>query len=79
MKTFLNYVTGCTAVMVIIAAVFVMMDYIATNHEATSKLAGAMLGGIGSVLGAAIGGMLILRFKAARRFIRNLFSESDDD
>jgi hypothetical protein len=79
MKTFLNYVTGCTAVMAIITAVLVMMNYIATNNEAASKLAGAMLGGIGSVLGAAIGGMLIFRFKAARRFIRNLFSEGDND
>lgn len=79
MNTLLRYITGCVAIILMLAAVIVTVDFITTDPDAGAKLASAVLGGIGSVFGAAIGGALVLRFRASRRFIRKLINEKDDD
>ena len=78
MKTFVSYVTGCIALTAMVAAVFLTVAYLMTNPEAGSKLASSMVSGIGTAMGACVGAALILRFKAARRFLRQLFYEKDD-
>lgn len=74
---FFSYITGCIALIVVSAAILATIHFMATNPKANTELASSMLKGIGSVMGAFIGGALILRFKSARRFLRCLFQEGD--
>ncbi len=78
MKTCISYATGCIALISVSSAILATIHFVATNPDAGSKLAASMLGGIGTAMGACIGGALILRFKSARRFLRQLFYEKDD-
>lgn len=78
MKRLLYHASGLVALLAVTAAVAAMLYYLATNMEAASKLASSMLGGMGSAMGAFLGGALILRFKAARRFVRRIILENDD-
>lgn len=79
MKTFISYVTGCIALVAVSAAVIATLHFIATQPEAAPKLASSLLGGMGSVMGAFLGGAIILRFKTARRFVQHLFKVEDND
>ncbi len=78
MKTFISYVTGGIAVVAIVGTIVVTLHYLANTPKGQTELAISLLKGAGTVIGAAVGGLLILRFKTARRFIRNLFTEKDD-
>lgn len=78
MKALVSYFTGCIALISVSAAVLATVHFIATDSGAGLKFATSMLGGIGAAMGACIGGALILRFKSARRFLRQLFYEKDD-
>jgi len=78
MKTLISYVTGCIALIAVSAAVLATLYFMVTKPEAGTKLASSMLGGVGSAMGAFIGGALILRFKSARRFLRRVFQEEHE-
>jgi len=73
----MKYVTGCIALIAMVAAILAAIHFLATNPEASSKFASSMVSGIGTAMGACVGAALILRFKAARRFLRQLFNEDD--
>lgn len=79
MKTLFNYTTGCIALTAVSAAVIATVHFLATNPEAGTKLAISMLGGMGSAMGAFIGGGLILRFKSARHFVHKIIHVDDED
>jgi len=78
MKSLVSYVTGCIALITVSAAVLATLYFMVTKPEAGTKLASSMLGGVGSAMGAFIGGALILRFKSARRFIRRILHEENE-
>jgi len=78
MKSLISYVTGCIALIAVSSAVLATLYFMATKPEAGTKLASSMLGGVGSAMGAFIGGALILRFKSARRFIRHILHEEHE-
>lgn len=50
---------------------------IANPTEVIGNLAPAVLAGIGTTLGAALGGLIVLRFKVVRTFIHNLIHKQD--
>lgn len=78
MKTFISYTTGCIALISVSAAVLATLHFLATNPEAGGRLAAAMLGGVGTAMGAFIGSALILRFKTSRRFVHRIIKGEDD-
>lgn len=78
MKQFISYLTGCIALISVSLAIIATLHFLATNSKAASELASYLLRGVGSAMGAFLGGALILRFKAARTFIRTLIYEKDD-
>lgn len=78
MKTLISLLTGTVAVVAITGVVVIALYYLANTPKGQSELAISLLKGAGTVIGAAIGGLLVLRFKTARRFIRNLFTGEDD-
>ena len=78
MKKFISYITGCAALIAVSAAIVVTIHFLATSANAPSQIGSSMLAGLGTALGAFLGGAMVLRFKAARSFLRKLFTEKDD-
>ncbi len=78
MKSIFTLLTGTVSVVAITGTTVIALYYLANTPRGQSELAISMLKGAGTVIGAAIGGLLILRFKKARRFLRNLFTGEDD-
>ena len=70
MRKLLTYLTGALALLIVTASVVSALVY-ATTHgtETLTNLANSTLSGIGIAIGGCLGSALILRFKAARRFI----------
>ncbi len=72
MKKLISYATGAIALLIVAASVAAALIYAVSNGMATlSNLATSTLSGIGIAIGGCLGSALILRFKAARRFIGN--------
>ena len=70
MKKLISYVTGAVALLIVAASVAAALVYAVQNGMATlSNLATSTLSGIGIAIGGCLGSALILRFKAARRFV----------
>lgn len=78
MKKIISYMTGCIAVVAISAAVVATIHFLATSENAGSQVGSSMLAGLGTAVGAFLGGAMVLRFKTARSFLRKLFLEKDD-
>lgn len=78
MRKFIGYITGCAALISVSAAIVVTIHFLATSPNAPSQIGSSMLAGLGTALGAFLGGAMVLRFKAARSFLRKLFIEKED-
>lgn len=78
MRTLISLLTGTVTVFIMSVAVVIALHYLVNTPGGRSELGISMLKGAGTVIGAAIGGLLVLRFKSIRRFIRRLFTEKDD-
>ena len=78
MKRFIAYVTGCIALIAVSAAVLATIHFLATDSNASTKIASSMLGGVGSAMGVFLGGALVLRFKTARVFLKKLSYDRED-
>jgi len=76
MRRLIAYATGALALALVAASAASAVTY-ATVHgsETLSGFGEATLHGVGSAIGGCLGGALILRFKAARKFLRNLLRE----
>jgi uncharacterized membrane protein YfcA len=73
MKTAFHWVTATLSTCVIgITAAATAMFVVANPSQVVSNLAPAVMSGIGCTLGAALGSLIVLRFKAVRAFIKNL-------
>ena len=72
MKRIVAYVTGAIALLVVAISIVGAVIYAVQNGIATlTILANSTLSGIGMAVGGLLGSFLVLRFKAARRFIGN--------
>jgi hypothetical protein len=73
MKTTLTYLTASLATLVVGIAAGATAVFIYDNPTAVvANLAPAVMAGAGSTLGAALGGLIVLRFKVVRTFIKEL-------
>jgi hypothetical protein len=67
------YVTGAFALLLVAAAAVSALTYAVLHRSETlANLATSTLSGVGIAVGGCLGGALILRFKAARRFIKGI-------
>jgi len=78
MKTTFRWVTATLSTVVIgITAAATAMFVVANPTQVVSNLAPAVMSGVGCTLGAALGGLIVLRFKTVRAFIKTLIHERD--
>ncbi len=78
MKRIFTWLTASAATVIVgITAAATAMFVVANPTEVVSSLAPAVMAGIGTTLGAALGGLIVLRFKAVRTFVRDLIHNRD--
>lgn len=76
LQTLIAYATGALALVVVTAAAVSALTYAVLHRSQTlTNLATSTLSGIGMAVGGCLGSALILRFKAARRFLQNVIHE----
>jgi hypothetical protein len=76
MKKLATYATGTLALLIVATATITAIHYaIMHNAETLTNLATSTLQGIGVAIGGCLGGALILRFQAARTFVRHFIDE----
>ncbi len=79
MKRLLAYVTGIFALLIVAAAAISALTYAALHRSETlQNLATSTLQGIGMAVGGCVGSALVLRFKAARTFVKTLVHEINE-
>lgn len=73
MKQIFMWLTASLSTVVIGVAVAATAMFVVDNpSQVVNNLAPAVMAGVGTTLGAALGGLIVLRFKAVRSFIRDL-------
>lgn len=76
MQRILAYVTGGIALLIVAVAAVSASTYAALHHwETLQNLATSTLTGIGMAVGGCLGSALILRFQAARTFLKKVITE----
>jgi uncharacterized membrane protein YfcA len=71
-----TYITGALALAIVAASAVSALMYAVLHHSETLRnLASSTLSGIGMAVGGCLGSALILRFKAARKFLKNILNE----
>jgi len=75
----LAYLTGTFALLLVGASTVSAVIYAVIHRSETlQNLASSTLSGVGMAIGGCLGSALILRFKAARRFVKLLVHEIND-
>jgi uncharacterized membrane protein YfcA len=70
------YVTGAFALLLVASSAVSALTYAALHRSETlQNLATSTLQGVGMAIGGCLGSALVLRFKAARRFVRGVVHE----
>lgn len=78
MKTVVAWFTATLATVVIgITAAATAMFVIANPLQVVNSLAPGVMAGLGTTLGAALGGLLVLRFKAVRTFLHTVIHKPE--
>ena len=78
MKRAFTWITASLSTVVVgITAAATAMFVVANPTEVVNSLAPAVLAGVGTTLGAAVGGLIVLRFKVVRTFVRDLIHNQD--
>ena len=76
MQRTVAYVTGAFALLLVTGSAVAALLYAATHHlETLNNLASSTLSGIGIAIGGCLGSALILRFKAARHYLRSVLKD----
>jgi hypothetical protein len=79
MKRLFAYITGALALAIVAAAAGSAMTYAALHRSETlTNLGTSTLSGVGMAVGGCLGSALVLRFKAARRFVRGVVHEINE-
>lgn len=75
-RRMIAYATGAFALLLVAASAVSALTYAALHRSETLlNLATSTLQGVGMAVGGCLGGALILRFKAARRFVRGVIHD----
>jgi len=76
LQRLIAYATGALALVVVAAAAGSAVTY-AVMHgtETLTQLGSSALQGIGMAVGGCLGSALVLRFKVARRYVKNVLNE----
>ncbi len=79
LQCLIAYGTGALALAVVAAAAMSALTYAALHRSETLlNLATSTLSGVGMAIGGCLGSALILRFKAARRFVRGIIRDINE-
>ncbi len=79
MKRLFAYVTGALALAIVAAAAGSAITYAALHRSETlTNLGTSTLSGVGMAVGGCLGSALVLRFKAARRFVKGVVHEINE-
>jgi uncharacterized membrane protein YfcA len=79
MKRLLTYATGAFALVIVAASAGSAITYAAMHRSETfTNLGTSALSGIGMAVGGCLGSALMLRFKAARRFVKNVLKDINE-
>ena len=79
MKRLFAYTTGALALAIVAAAAGSAITYAALHRgETLTNLGTSTLSGVGMAVGGCLGSALVLRFKAARRFVRGVVHDIND-
>ena len=75
-KRVVAYTTGACALLIVAVSAVAALLYAASHRwETINNLASSTLTGIGMAIGGCLGSALILRFKAARSFVRSVLKD----
>jgi uncharacterized membrane protein YfcA len=76
MSKLITYLTGAFALGIVVAAVISAVIYsVQHNTETLLNLATSTIQGVGVSIGGIVGSAIVLRFKAARHFIKRLLED----
>ncbi len=79
MNRLLTYFTGALALTVVAAAAASALTYAVMHRSETLlNLATSTLSGVGMAIGGCLGSALVLRFKAARRFVKSILRDINE-
>lgn len=79
MKRLIAFVTGGVALVLVAAATGSALTYaILHGTEALTALGNAALQGVGIAIGGCLGGALVMRFKVARHYVKNVLHEINE-
>lgn len=80
LQRLIAYLTGTLALLVVAASAASALTYAALHRSETLlNLANSTLSGIGMAVGGCLGSALIFRFKAARRFIKGVVRDINEN
>jgi uncharacterized membrane protein YfcA len=78
-RRMIGYVTGAFALLLVAASAVSALTYAALHRSETLlNLATSTLQGVGMAIGGCLGSALILRFKAARRFVHGVIHDINE-
>lgn len=76
MHRLLAYATGTLALLIVTASAASALTYAALHRaETLTNLGTSTLSGVGVAIGGCLGSALLLRFKVARRYVKNVLNE----
>ena len=79
MQRLIAYATGTFALLLVAASAISALTYATLHHSETlQNLATSTLSVVGMAIGGCLGSAWILRFKTARRFVKNLVHEINE-
>jgi uncharacterized membrane protein YfcA len=79
MTKLIAYVSGALALVIVAASAGSALTYAATHGtETLGHLGDSVITGVGMAVGGCLGSALVLRFKAARRFVASLIKEINE-
>jgi 4-hydroxybenzoate polyprenyltransferase len=79
MHRLLAYATGTLALLIVAASAASALIYAALHRaETLANLGTSTLSGVGVAIGGCLGSALLLRFKAARRFVKSVIRDINE-
>lgn len=79
MHRLLAYLTGALALLIVAASAASALTYAVLHRSETLiNLGTSTLSGVGVAIGGCLGSALLLRFKAARRFVKSVIRDINE-
>ena len=74
----ISYCTGAVSIAVILFVIVTAIRMAWTDASARDHVASGVLNGVGVAIGTLAGGAIVMRFKAARQFVRRIIKEAEE-